>query len=350
MWFLFGEVSSSSGCLGWATLFYCGTPWAFHIITFLQFCATPCQLSPSQGNLYGPCQREGEITLLLQDRDPQPTNKRARAVPAPASKPRRQPPAQPQRETPPPTNDVIATQPATVTLQRPASSTVVIPSGSVQQPTRPKKKILRSSTPRQLPSTPHQPTVATAKVVYELPEPSRLENMKQVTKIKKIKNYNFLFCMMHLQQADFKLLVTEDTTKPQGSDRVYFIKLKNHTDWIMFKGPTSRRYYKEWYDYIWFSTPGSDDIADLGDSKHLQRWTNELVYSVLREKSRLLRPGDVTKTPSSQRQYESGSTIGRQMKAAPPLVRRHRTTSPREYLCLLLLVLFRTRWHDDRVV
>ena len=26
MWFLFGEVSSSSGCLGWAALFYCGTP------------------------------------------------------------------------------------------------------------------------------------------------------------------------------------------------------------------------------------------------------------------------------------------------------------------------------------
>ena len=26
MWFLFGEVSSSSGCLGWATSFYCGTP------------------------------------------------------------------------------------------------------------------------------------------------------------------------------------------------------------------------------------------------------------------------------------------------------------------------------------
>ena len=25
MWFLFGEVSSSSVCLGWATLFYCGT-------------------------------------------------------------------------------------------------------------------------------------------------------------------------------------------------------------------------------------------------------------------------------------------------------------------------------------
>ena len=32
MWFLFVEVFSSSGCLGWATLFYCGTPWAFHII------------------------------------------------------------------------------------------------------------------------------------------------------------------------------------------------------------------------------------------------------------------------------------------------------------------------------
>ena len=35
MCFLFGEVSSSSGCLGWATLFYCGTPWAFHLIILL---------------------------------------------------------------------------------------------------------------------------------------------------------------------------------------------------------------------------------------------------------------------------------------------------------------------------
>ena len=26
MWFLPGEVSSSSGCLGWASLFYCGNP------------------------------------------------------------------------------------------------------------------------------------------------------------------------------------------------------------------------------------------------------------------------------------------------------------------------------------
>ena len=26
VYLLFGEVSSSSGCLGWATLFYCGTP------------------------------------------------------------------------------------------------------------------------------------------------------------------------------------------------------------------------------------------------------------------------------------------------------------------------------------
>ena len=32
MWFLFGEVSSSSGGLGWATLFNCGTPCTFHII------------------------------------------------------------------------------------------------------------------------------------------------------------------------------------------------------------------------------------------------------------------------------------------------------------------------------
>ena len=35
MWFLCEEVSSSSCCLGWAALFYCGTPWAFHIIILL---------------------------------------------------------------------------------------------------------------------------------------------------------------------------------------------------------------------------------------------------------------------------------------------------------------------------
>ena len=32
MWFLFGEVTSSSGCL--ATVFYYGTPRSFHIIIF----------------------------------------------------------------------------------------------------------------------------------------------------------------------------------------------------------------------------------------------------------------------------------------------------------------------------
>ena len=33
MRFLLGGVSSS-WCLGWAALFYCGTPCAFHIISF----------------------------------------------------------------------------------------------------------------------------------------------------------------------------------------------------------------------------------------------------------------------------------------------------------------------------
>ena len=31
MWFLFRGVSSSSWCLEWAALFYCDTPWSFHI-------------------------------------------------------------------------------------------------------------------------------------------------------------------------------------------------------------------------------------------------------------------------------------------------------------------------------
>ena len=31
MWFLFEEVTASSWCLGWAALFYCGTPCAFYM-------------------------------------------------------------------------------------------------------------------------------------------------------------------------------------------------------------------------------------------------------------------------------------------------------------------------------
>ena len=32
MWFLLGDVFYSSWYLGYAVLFYCGTPWVFHII------------------------------------------------------------------------------------------------------------------------------------------------------------------------------------------------------------------------------------------------------------------------------------------------------------------------------
>ena len=39
-----GEVSSSSGYLEWATLFYCGTPSAFHIIILHCLNATLCSI------------------------------------------------------------------------------------------------------------------------------------------------------------------------------------------------------------------------------------------------------------------------------------------------------------------
>ena len=62
MWFLFGQVSSSSGCLGWATLFYCGTPCAFHIVVFQPRSDTTCLwkylfTKKGQGSLYGACSR-----------------------------------------------------------------------------------------------------------------------------------------------------------------------------------------------------------------------------------------------------------------------------------------------------
>ena len=98
-----------------------------------------------------------EITLLLQDENQQQqrqprTNQQIRAVPA--ALPRIQPPAQPQRETPPPTSEVIARQPATVTAQRPASSAAITPSPTVhrQLPTVPPtkhRKPTRTSTPEK---------------------------------------------------------------------------------------------------------------------------------------------------------------------------------------------------------
>ena len=39
-----GEVSSSSGRLEWATLFYCGTPWAFHIFILVLLSFYECEM------------------------------------------------------------------------------------------------------------------------------------------------------------------------------------------------------------------------------------------------------------------------------------------------------------------
>ena len=45
IWFLFGEVSSSSWCLGWAAIFYCGTLWTFHIINLMaMFLSVPLKV------------------------------------------------------------------------------------------------------------------------------------------------------------------------------------------------------------------------------------------------------------------------------------------------------------------
>ena len=46
MWFLFGEVFSSSWWLGWAALFYCSIPWAFHIIILNEVKYLQEQLKP----------------------------------------------------------------------------------------------------------------------------------------------------------------------------------------------------------------------------------------------------------------------------------------------------------------
>ena len=61
MWFLFGEVASSSSCLGWAALFYFGTPWAFHIILsgeppvkHMQLCCLVTVYVPFTENCFAP--------------------------------------------------------------------------------------------------------------------------------------------------------------------------------------------------------------------------------------------------------------------------------------------------------
>ena len=58
MWFLFGEVSSSSGCLGWAMLFYCGTPGAFNIIILYLFGPHSSNVFISECRIFGAMKAE----------------------------------------------------------------------------------------------------------------------------------------------------------------------------------------------------------------------------------------------------------------------------------------------------
>ena len=70
MWFLFGEVSSSSGCLGWATLFYCGTPWAFHIIILYFTNCVALKVSCSKLNFLSEVSSQCDYKMSLVMRKP----------------------------------------------------------------------------------------------------------------------------------------------------------------------------------------------------------------------------------------------------------------------------------------
>ena len=155
----------------------------------------------------------------------------------------------------------------------------------------------------------------------------------------------------HIQNADFMLLAADDKTKPPGSERVYFIKLSTKPHWIMLKGPSSRRYYKEWYDYIRYTALRTDNLKRLAavmGTDQTRKWGQELVGSVLSGKIKTPTTSasdmrEVTKTTPSQRRYRSGFLICRQTRDG-----LHHWTEDigplwREYLCLLLLVLLRTR-------
>ena len=81
MWFLFGELSSFSWCLGWAALFYCGTPWAFHIIILnirkasgpdglsarmLKECSS--EIAPTQALIYNESLAPGDVPDMRESR------------------------------------------------------------------------------------------------------------------------------------------------------------------------------------------------------------------------------------------------------------------------------------------
>ena len=198
-----------------------------------------------------------EITLLLQDPRKRPTNQRARAVQYTAATPTVQQPEQP-RETQPPRTSQITAEPATVNYRRPASTAAIPPSPAIQQPTpQPivRRKIMRSSTP--LPSTQHQRMEVTTpdldRCVSKPPEPRQPpRKTEQLPKWNSFVAYTWDIVYKHHQRLDLVLLKGRSKKKHcAGDPSVFFVNmLDKRQPWYMFKGPHSKRYHPEWWDYL----------------------------------------------------------------------------------------------------
>ena len=236
-----------------------------------------------------------EITLLLQDPRKRPTNQQARAVQDTAATPTVKQPEQP-RETPPPSTSQMTAEAATVNYRRPASTAAIPPSPAIQQPTpQPivRRKIQRASTP--LPSTQHQPMEVTAtdldKCVSQPPEPRYLPHKtEQLPVINMVVRYEQEQAYEHHERRDFIIIKTRQLKHPEDKTPVFYVNtFDKRQPWYMFKGPRSKRYYLEWWDYLESYTSTATPLPQ----KERKKWTEEFASAVTghkRKKQKLLRP------------------------------------------------------------
>ena len=262
-----------------------------------------------------------EITYSLDDAD-QPTNQPARAVrdsskPArrrrrPRPRPRRQQPTRPSpRATEPPTPHTVE-RPPPATIQRPASSTstaeippspithhrqlpTVPPSPSTRRVVEPKRKIIRASTPKQLPQTPRPETLppevaagrvgtSTSKKAEPVPElspepmetlPSASASNNQLNQAiseptmpspEESRTRDIVWQSDNDAKYDLAKVIRPEAEHPdepqiviiQGLKRgdpskppayfLFFTHCKANR-WFRFKGPTSKHHESKWWEY-----------------------------------------------------------------------------------------------------
>ena len=241
-----------------------------------------------------------EITYTLNDAD-QPTNQPARAVrdSKPARRRRRRPrpvpTKQPTRQAPPPENITVEMPaPPTIQLQQPMTTVLTSPAPNVRQ--RP----MIASTPKEDVHEPMEQACAAEIAFSELPAPKlRKDILDGMISADHILNYDFKRVFETTITTPVNIIEGQRKQRPHEDINVdlpvYFAKWqmeKGRNLWLVFKGPTSKRYIPEWWDYL-------NQLAITADpmpTKEAKKKIQQLVAVYRKRDGDLMRTGKIPAT------------------------------------------------------